>query len=327
MDQPHRMLAPTPAPTPVKAGRPEANHPIDDLQQGLLARPPHIDPKYLYDSLGSNLFTAITQLPEYYPTRCEAEILRNHGQVIANHIGPVNALIDLGAGDCNKAEQLFPLLKPSAYVPVDISEDYLLEAVQRLRDRHPDLKIFPMGQDFHHAPIVLPESVAEQGRLFFYPGSSIGNLDPMQAERLLARVRQCCGGGGLLIGVDRTKSRDILEPAYDDALHLTAAFNLNMLRHVNQQLGSDFDVRDWQHLASYDEKNARVQMFLEARSDVRVSWEDGHRDFRQGERIHTENSYKYTPQVFRDLLTRAGFFDIAHWTDTRGWFSVFSARA
>lgn len=300
--------------------------PIDALQAGLLAQPAHIDPKYLYDSLGSSLFTAITQLPEYYPTRCEAEILRHHADDIAQHVGKVSALIDLGAGDCHKAEQLFPLLQPERYVPIDISEAYLLEAVQRLRNGYAHLPIVPIAQDFHQA-LTLPSSIPPQDRLFFYPGSSIGNLDPERAERLLKRVRHCCEGGGLLVGVDRVKSADILEPAYDDALHLTAAFNLNMLRHVNTQLGSDFDVRQWRHLARYDEMHSRVQMFLEAQADLRVSWDDTYRDFRQGERIHTENSYKYTPDGFRSLLTRAGFSDISHWTDARGWFSVFSARA
>lgn len=327
MVQPRSMLALAPSDIAPQAFRHDADRPIDALQVGLLAQSAYIDPKYLYDSLGSSLFTAITQLPEYYPTRCEAEILRHHAQDIAAHVGTVDTLIDLGAGDCNKAEQLFPLLKPSIYVPIDVSKEYLMQAVTRLRNSYEQLAIFPVEQDFHHQAFAIPATIPMEGRLFFYPGSSIGNLEPERAVTLLTRVRRCCKGGGLLLGVDRVKSRDILEPAYDDALRLTAAFNLNMLRHVNQQLGSNFDVGDWQHLARYDEANARVQMFLEAKSDLRVSWDDSCRDFRKGERIHTENSYKYTPERFRALLTRAGFSTIEHWTDTRGWFSVFSARA
>lgn len=296
------------------------------LQAGLLSQPAHIDPKYLYDTLGSSLFSAITQLPEYYPTRCEAEILRDHIDDIARHTGKISALIDLGAGDCAKAETLFASLRPEIYVPIDISEAYLQDAVQRLRHAYSRLTICPIGQDFHQQ-LSVPDTVPLSGRLFFYPGSSIGNLDPDRAQVLLSTIRQACPDGGLLIGVDRVKSREILEPAYDDALHLTAAFNLNLLRHVNQQLGSDFDVHHWRHIAHYDEPHRRVQMYLEAQSDIPVHWPGAHRDFRKGERIHTENSYKYTPEGFRDLLTRAGFSHIEHWSDTLGWFSVFSARA
>ena len=297
-----------------------------ELQAGLLARPARIDPKYLYDTLGSSLFTAITQLPEYYPTRCEAEVLRDHAADIARHAGPVDALIDLGAGDCVKAERLFASLRPRRYVPIDISADYLRTAVERLQHAHPGLEIIALGQDFHDA-LNLPDSIPAERRLFFYPGSSIGNLDPDRALALLLRIRGACAGGGLLIGVDRVKPRRILEPAYDDALHLTAAFNLNLLRHVNHLLGSDFDVHDWSHVAHYDEANSRIQMYLQALSDVHVGWPGAQRRFAGGERIHTENSYKYTVEGFRQLLARAGYADIRHWSDARDWFSVFSARA
>ena len=311
------FLAPLAAPPPQATAA---------LQAGVLSQPAHIDPKYLYDTLGSSLFSAITQLPEYYPTRCEAEILRDHITDIARHVGNVSALIDLGAGDCAKAEKLFPYLRPASYVPIDISENYLRSAVQRLEHTYANLKINPVGQDFHHK-LAVPDTVSLSGRLFFYPGSSIGNLDPDHAQTLLSNIRRLCPDGGLLIGVDRVKSRHILEPAYDDALHLTAAFNLNLLRHVNQHLGSNFDVRHWQHVAHYDEPHTRVQMYLEAQSDIRVQWPGAHRDFRNGERIHTENSYKYTPDSFHSLLMRAGFSNIEHWSDALGWFSVFSARA
>jgi dimethylhistidine N-methyltransferase len=333
MVQPRSMLAPS-ALEPLLPAHAlgcdarEARPDLDDaLQAGLLDHPAHIEPKHLYDTLGSSLFTAITQLPEYYPTRCEAEILRDHADEIADHVGRVQALIDLGAGDCDKAEKLFPMLRPESYVPIDISVDFLLAAVERLRHRHPSVQIHPIGQDFHEQALSLPESIALNGRLFFYPGSSIGNLDPVHAQRLLTQVRSLCPGGGLLIGVDRVKSREILEPAYDDALHLTAAFNLNLLRHVNLQLGTNFDVQDWKHVAVYDDAHARIQMFLEAQSDLRVTWPGVQRAFRRGERIHTENSYKYTPDGFAQLLSRAGFTQIKHWTDSRGWFSVYSARS
>jgi dimethylhistidine N-methyltransferase len=297
-----------------------------ELRDGLMDRPAHIDPKFLYDALGSSLFTAITQLPEYYPTRCEAEIFELHGAAIARHVGPVRTLIDLGAGDCVKAERLFPSLRPRHYVPVDISADYLQAAVRRLRLAYPDLDITAVGQDFSHT-LALPEDIPAEERLFFYPGSSIGNLSPADAYAMLQRIRQACLDGGLLVGVDRVKSRQVLEPAYDDALHLTAAFNLNLLRHVNSLLDANFKVDDWRHVAVFNSEKSRIEMHLEARRALHVAWPGGERQFSAGERIHTENSYKYTPQAFSDLLQSAGYRDVAHWSDTRGWFSVFSARA
>ncbi|MGS1006429.1 L-histidine N(alpha)-methyltransferase [Achromobacter anxifer] len=297
-----------------------------ELREGLLARHAHIDPKFLYDALGSALFTAITQLPEYYPTRCESEIFQRHGADIARHVGPVLSMIDLGAGDCVKAERLFPSLRPRHYVPIDISADYLQAAVRRLQLSYPDLQIIPIGQDFTHA-LDLPGSIPAEQRLFFYPGSSIGNLSPEDAHAMLQRIREQCAGGGLLVGVDRVKPKQVLEPAYDDALHLTAAFNLNLLRHVNSVLDADFDVDDWRHVALFNSASSRIEMHLEAQRAVRVAWPGGARAFSAGERIHTENSYKFTPAAFADLLQSAGYRDVAHWSDSRGWFSIFSARA
>ncbi|RBL80637.1 L-histidine N(alpha)-methyltransferase [Streptomyces cavourensis] len=308
-----------PQPQPISAEQHE-------LGRGLLDHPAHIDPKYLYDALGSSLFTAITQLPEYYPTRCEAEIFERHGQDIARRVGPVQTLIDLGAGDCVKAERLFANLRPRHYVPIDISADYLQAAVRRLRLSYPELRITAIGQDFSQA-LSLPAGIAPEQRLFFYPGSSIGNLDPDSARAMLQRIRRQCEGGGLLVGVDRVKSRQVLEPAYDDALHLTGAFNLNLLRHVNTLLGSDFDIGEWRHVALFNSEQSRIEMHLQTQRPVTVSWPGGERRFAAGERIHTENSYKFTPQAFTDLLHSAGYHDVEHWSDARGWFSVFSARA
>ncbi|MCD0504024.1 L-histidine N(alpha)-methyltransferase [Bordetella petrii] len=322
---PSRSMLATAPPVDAESSPDEAAV-TQELQAGLLAHPAHIEPKYLYDSLGSSLFTAITQLPEYYPTRCEAEILGEHAAGIARHVGAVDTLIDLGAGDCAKAERLFGSLRPQRYVPIDISADYLQAAVRRLEQAYPQLRITALGLDFHDA-LTLPGDIPAANRLFFYPGSSIGNLDPGRALALLSRVRAACQGGGLLVGVDRIKPRSVLEPAYDDALHLTAAFNLNMLRHVNHLLGSNFDVRQWSHVARYDEHRSRIEMHLQALSDVLVSWPGAERRFASGERIHTESSYKYSVKGFHDLLTRAGYTRIQHWSDSRDWFSVFSARA
>jgi len=297
-----------------------------ELLDGLQAPQARIAPKFLYDALGSSLFTAITQLPEYYPTRCEAEIFDTHGPDIARQVGPLHAMIDLGAGDCSKAQRLLEYLQPLQYVPIDISADYLQDAAVRLHTLHPELDILALGLDFSES-LALPASVHPKRRLFIYPGSSIGNLDASQALAMLERIRANCPGGGLLVGVDRVKPRGILEPAYDDALGVTAAFNLNLLRHVNAMADTDFRVEDWKHVAFYNPALERVEMHLEARREVDVSWPGGHRTFARAERIHTESSYKYRPERFADMLERAGFSDIRHWSDERAWFSVFHARA
>ena len=297
-----------------------------EIIEGLCAQSPYINPKFFYDEMGSTLFHAITLTPEYYPTRAEAEIFQRHSQAIGAHIGPVGALIDLGAADCRKAEALFGVLRPTQYVPVDISIDYLKTAVSRIELGFPDLDIVALGLDFSDR-LVLPPDVVDVERLFFYPGSSIGNLSPAAARPLLASLREACGDdGGVLIGVDRVKDGDILTRAYDDALGVTSAFNLNVLRHVNIMIGSDFDISQWRHVAFFDEVNSRVEMHLEARCDVEVQMPAERRRFDAGERIHTESSYKYTPDSFSDLLRNAGFSRIEHWTDPRAWFSVFSAR-
>jgi len=298
-----------------------------ELGRGLLAAQATIEPKFLYDELGSCLFSAVTHLPEYYPTRTEAQIMARHAGDIAQRAGNVQTLIDLGAGDCAKAESLFPTLLPQQYVPVDISVDYLRAAVRRLQAAHPALEIVALGQDFSHA-ISLPDDVLDEGRLFFYPGSSIGNCAPAQALAMLRRIRaHCSAGGGLLIGVDRLKSPQILVPAYDDALQVTAAFNRNLLLHLNRILDTDFQLEDWRHVARFNSAESRIEMHLQAAARVTVCWPEGEREFAAGESIHTENSYKYRPQAFAAMLQEAGYRDIEHWTDTNGWFSVFHARA
>jgi dimethylhistidine N-methyltransferase len=300
----------------------------DELIEGLLASQAWVSPKFLYDSLGSHLFTAITQLPEYYPTRVEAGILRDQAARIAVRAGQVDTLIDLGAADCMKGEALFPVVQPQCYVPVDISTDFLEAAVGRLHAAYPDLDIVAVGQDFSRS-LSLPDDVPTGSRLFFYPGSSIGNWAPDEALQMLRRIRDECRrqGDALLIGVDCMKSAEALLPAYDDALQVTAAFNRNLLLNVNRLLRTDFDVRDWRHQARLNLHESRIEMHLQACRDVTVSWPGHERLFARGETIHTENSYKYRPTDFSDMLAAAGFPDIEHWTDAEGWFSVFHARA
>lgn len=300
---------------------------IAEISTGLLAEKAYTSPKYLYDSLGSKLFEAICELPEYYPTRTEASIFERHGAEIAKAVGLGSTLIDLGAGNCAKAASLFPLLHPAQYVPVDISRDFLIEAVSRLQQRFPHIEMTALGLDFSRS-FHLPVSVRPEKRVFFYPGSSIGNFAPHEAIAFLRRMRANeQGDGGLLIGVDLIKDGAVLDAAYDDAIGVTASFNLNMLRHLNHLIGADFDVTQWQHRAFFNAEESRVEMHLEAREALTVSWQEYERHFARGERIHTEDSYKYTRRSFIDLLQEAGFAATRTWTDDAEWFAVLHARA
>ena len=298
-----------------------------EISAGLLAPLAFTAPKYLYDALGSKLFEAICELPEYYPSRTEAAIFNAYLSEIAQAIGVGVTLIDLGAGNCAKAARLFSALQPAQYVPIDISIDFLRDAVGDLRQRFPHIEMTGIGLDFSSA-LDLPDAVRRDKRLFFYPGSSIGNFTPDEALVFLRRLRVACEtDGGLLIGVDLIKDKPILDAAYDDALGVTAAFNLNLLRHLNPLLGTDFDVRDWRHRGFFNAEESRIEMHLEARHDLTVTWPGARRRFLQGERIHTENSYKYAPATFLNLLAQAGFGGTRLWTDARGWFAVIHARA
>jgi dimethylhistidine N-methyltransferase len=319
------MLMPcTPEETAAIAARSTA---ADELAAGLLRDAAGVSPKFLYDALGSKLFEAICELPEYYPTRTEAGIFGRHGADMARAAGPGTTLIDLGAGNCAKAASLFPLLQPAQYVAVDISADFVTDALNRLQQRFPQIGMLALGLDFSSA-LPLPETVRAQGRLFFYPGSSIGNFSPDDALAFLQRIHGACGDdGAILIGIDLEKDHAILDAAYDDALGVTAAFNLNILRHANALLGADFDVRQWRHEGFYNPLLSRVEMHLTARSNQTVRWPGGTRQFAEGERIHTENSYKYRQADAVDLLMRAGFVHAQVWTDPDTWFAVIYAKA
>jgi len=299
---------------------------IAEISAGLLAREAYTSPKYLYDALGSKLFEAICELPEYYPTRTEAGIFDEHGADMARVIGEGTTLIDLGAGNCAKAASLFPLLRPAQYVAIDISYEFLRESLDRLQQRFPNIEMTGLGLDFSSG-LDLPDVVRPEQRLFFYPGSSIGNFAPDHAISFLRQLRaNSCGDGGLLIGVDLIKDSATLDAAYDDAIGVTAAFNLNMLRHLNQLMGADFDVRQWRHRGFFNAEESRVEMHLEAREELTVSWRGGRRPFARGERIHTEDSYKYTQAGFVGLLEQAGFSATRIWTDPANWFAVIHAR-
>ncbi|MEN3276155.1 MAG: hypothetical protein V7631_1945 [Massilia sp.] len=305
----------------------ETAHTAAELVDGLAAREARISPKFLYDALGSKLFEAICELPEYYPTRTEAALMRRHGAEIARACGSGTTLIDLGAGNCAKAASLFPLLSPARYVAVDISTEFVSEALARLRARFPHIAMEALGQDFSSG-LRLPAGMPPGRRLFFYPGSSLGNFTPPEARAFLRRLRKEGGtDSALLIGLDLVKDKAVLDAAYDDALGVTAAFNLNVLRHVNRLLGADFDLRGWRHAGFYNEAMGRVEMHLEARNAQRVRWPGGGRDFAAGERIHTENSYKYRPADAITLLEQAGFEATRVWIDSRCPFAVIHAQA
>jgi len=289
--------------------------------------PASVAPKFFYDRLGSHLFEAITELDEYYPTRTEATIFASHGAEMAKAIGAGMALVDLGAGNCAKAARLFPLLEPRRYVAVDISVEFLRDALRELQRDHPQVEIAGVGEDFSTRLDLPADLLGDDRPVFFYPGSSIGNFTPAEALGFLSRVRERAGGGGLLIGVDLVKPRAVLEAAYDDGLGVTAAFNRNALLNLNRLIGSDFAPGQWRHVAFFAEAESRIEMHLEAREALDVSWPGGGRRFAAGERIHTENSCKYTAPDFADLLMRAGFDTPRRWTDPAGWFAVFWAPA
>ncbi len=306
-----------------------------ELSTGLLEPAARISPKYLYDALGSKLFEAITCLPEYYPTRTEAAIMQAHLGDMARHIPAAATLIDLGAGNCEKAARLFGALQPAHYVAVDISVDFLKGSLGCLQRQFPHLRMSGVGMDFSEK-MDLPEELQMNRQapcLVFYPGSSIGNFTPEQALRFLQRIRAICSNhpdSQLLIGVDLVKDVAALEAAYDDSLGVTAAFNRNMLLHLNTRLGSDFNITDWKHVAFYNTQADRIEMHLEALNTVTVSWQSDEgkrvrRRFLHGESIHTENSYKWTVERFTTLLRAAGFAGAHHYTDADGRFAVFLA--
>jgi len=304
---------------------PEASDPAAELRAGLAAQPATIPPKYFYDALGARLFEAICELPEYTLPRDERAIFERFTDEIATRLGPGCTLIDLGAGNCAKAEQLFPALRPAQYVAVDIAADFLRAQLETLARRHPQLDIVGVAADFSRG-LVLPREVRGRQRVVFYPGSSIGNFSPEEARVFLSDIHTQCAGGHLLLGADLVKDAAEIVAAYDDALGVTAAFNLNVLNVVNRVAGTDFTPADWRHVALFNAAESRIEMHLEARRAVQVRWPGGGRDFAAGARIHTENSYKTTPARLAELLRAAGFADVNLYTDPAGRFALALAQ-
>ena len=301
---------------------PDSDDFLADVKKGLAQQPASVPPKYFYDETGSRLFEAITVLPEYYPTRTEISILNKYAAEIAAQVGTGGLLVEPGGGACAKVHILLQGLQPVAYVPMDISRDHLWAAAEELAAQFPWLEVHAACADFTQ-PILLPESVPDAFRVAFFPGSSIGNFDPEGAVDFLKLIRDLVGKGGcLLIGVDLKKDKAILEAAYDDAAGVTAEFNLNLLTRMNQELGMDFNRDYWRHKAVYNENLGRIEMHLVATRDQVVHLGGESYAFKEGETIHTENSYKYEIEDFKMLAGKAGFQSTSVWTDDDHLFSV-----
>ena len=300
-----------------------------EVVASLLASPASIAPRWFYDDLGCALYGAICRLPEYYPTRTEAALFREHRGEIADEVGAVRQFVDLGAGDCCKAQSWLPFLEPARYVAVDIAEPELRRALDRMAPDFPRVEMVGVVADFQLG-LPLEEVLDDSATLFFYPGSSIGNFTPSGATAFLARIRGLCAprpGSGLLIGVDGKKDRAVLDAAYDDALGVTAAFNRNALAHLNRRFGFDFEVEAFGHRGFYNEREGRIEMHLESAREQLVRLGGGaQRRFAAGERIHTENSYKYHAAEFEALLREAGFERVRRWSSPGEGYFAFLAR-
>lgn len=293
-----------------------------ELLQGLQKQQKSIAPKYFYDACGSELFEEITRQPEYYPTRTEKSLLRQHGADIAATLGADCVLVEPGSGSSEKVELLLPALRPKAYVPLEISEAALYDAAERLTEHFPWLQIHAVCADYSNA-MSLPQALSAERRVVFYPGSTIGNFEPPQALQFLQRLRKLCSKeGGLLIGVDLQKDPAILHAAYNDANGVTAAFNLNVLRHINRVADANFDSSAFMHEALYNSETGRIEMYLQSVRAQSVTIAGEQVEFAADERILTEYSYKYTVESFQKLAAAAGFTAVQYWTDVQQLFSV-----
>ena len=302
-----------------------------DVIEGLTRRPRAIPARWFYDRRGSELFEAITGLPEYYPTRTETALLKDKAGEIAALVGHGRAVVEFGSGSSTKTPLLLSAVAPAAYVPIDISGDFLRDSSKALAARFPDLTVLPVEADFLR-PIKLPAEVTAMPKLGFFPGSTVGNMIPAQATDLLRTMRaslgaESHGGAMLLIGMDRIKDAAVLERAYDDAAGVTAAFNRNLLERINRELGGTIPVAAFRHRAIWNDDRARVEMHLEATRDVTFTVVDRPFAIAAGETIHTENSHKYGPRDARILLRAGGWTPIAEWTDPADQFALYLAEA
>jgi dimethylhistidine N-methyltransferase len=294
------------------------------LVSGLRATPASIEPKYFYDELGCALYAAICQLDEYYPTRTERAIFQSFRGEIAAAMGRVDTFVDMGAGDCCKAVGWLPFIAPQRYLAVDIAAPSLSAALEKMGGDFPETEMIGLATDFSHK-LSIPVELLTGRTMLFYPGSSIGNFTPDAAVDFMRQMRRVASGG-LLIGVDAKKEKAKLDAAYADALGVTAAFNLNALRHINREIGSDFVESRWKHVGQYNESLGRIEMHLESLAAQEVNIDGVARSFAVGERIHSENSYKYSEAEFTAMLRDAGFTNVRVWTDSAKAFWVFWAN-
>lgn len=309
------MSTPTPDDHPV-------HDPVREVVESLSRPEPELHCKWLYDADGSDLFEQITHLPEYYLTRCEIEILDRHADEMADAIGPGAVLVELGSGSARKTVPLIDALEaPTAWVPIDISQSALDDATQRMRARFDDLAIIPVVADYT-ANVDLP-SLPAGPRAAWFPGSTIGNFDRDDAVAFLGRVAAVLGPGGLLlIGVDVKKSPDVLVPAYDDAQGVSARFNLNLLTHVNETTGADFDLAHWRHRASWDDGLSCVELAVVATSDTAVTVGGTTFSFTAGDSIRTERSHKWSRAAFDVIAAEAGYTPVQRWSDRDDRYDV-----
>ena len=299
----------------------------EDVLSGLAAPIRAVPARWLYDRRGSELFEAITQLPEYYLTRADAALLERHAPEVADLAGRGDVVVEFGSGSSTKTPILLRSVAAAAYVPIDISGDFLRASSDALQTLFPDLAIHPVEADFMR-PIALPEAVRDQTKIGFFPGSTIGNLVPPTAIDLLRAMRDTLGvGAWLLIAMDRIKPVETLLAAYDDAAGITAAFNLNLLHRINRELGGTIPIEAFRHRADWNEALSRIEMHLVATRDVSFEIDDRPFSMREGETIHTENSHKYGPRDARLLLTAGGWTVANEWTSPGDSFAMMLARA
>jgi dimethylhistidine N-methyltransferase len=310
---------------PASAVPPATSDLLSDVIAGLFSNPRTLPCKYFYDERGAALFRKICELPEYYITRTEIDILDQHRAEIASQLGPNIELIGLGTGAGTKTRILIEALEtPAAYIPVDISEKQLRKSTALFGKILPDLEILPVCADYLQ-PVVLPSPRHKPARnVVYFPGSTIGNFEPNEALEFLRRIANVSGrGGGLLIGVDLQKDQSVIEAAYNDNAGVTAQFNLNLLARLNREIGADFDLSQWRHRAIYNSEAGRIEMYLISTTDQTVHIGDREFRFRGGEKILTEHSYKHTPEGFIALARQAGFDFVKLWTDDARLFGVF----
>ena len=297
---------------------------LDDVIAGLGSTPKAISPKYFYDARGSELFEAICELPEYYPTRTELALMRECAGQMAARLGGQCLLIEFGSGAGTKTEVLLDALHPEAYVAVDISPEALRASAARLAGLHPDMQVIAVCADYMQR-LQIPGLERFDGarRVVYFPGSTIGNLTPPEAAGFLRDARRLAGpGGAMLVGVDLKKDAALLHAAYNDAQGVTAAFNLNLLHRINRELGADFRIGQFRHIAFYDPAAGRIEMHLESLCAQTVTIDGRQFAFAPGERLHTENSCKYSIAEFQALARSAGFRAQEVWCDPRDYFAV-----